>query len=159
MISQTSSVLFSCPRRRKSKSQISRNVPTVSRCVSTFVHFVGFRSGDKCYRKNPAHLQEYSHSGTSATTETKAVPVCPFGATCYRKNLLHFAEFNHPFNLLNPDQSDSEDEDEDEGEKKKTDEKITTTTSKKRKAESDDDGDKTEEYNSDDVRRAWMDER
>lgn len=103
--------------------------------------------GSKCYRKNPAHLQEYSHSSSAATTTTatatttKSVPVCPFGATCYRKNLLHFAEFAHPFNLLNPDEADS---DEDEEKPKET------SPTKKRKAMSDDDGDKTEEYNSDD---------
>ncbi len=75
--------------------------------------------------------------------------MCPFGATCYRKNLLHFAEFNHPFNLLNPDNDSSDEEESDKSTKKVT----TIDSEKKRKAESEefDDGDKTEEYNSDDV--------
>jgi len=80
----------------------------------------------------------------------KTLPACPFGATCYRKNLLHFAEFNHPFNLLNPD-ADSDDEEE---ETNKSADKIETKDGgKKRKAESQEytDGEKTEEYNSDDV--------
>jgi aprataxin and PNK-like factor len=74
----------------------------------------------------------------------QTLPVCPFGATCYRKNLLHFSEYTHPFDLLNPD-VDSSDEEENK------------TNEKKRKAESEkeeeeDDGNKTEEYDSDDVR-------
>ena len=55
---------------------------------------------------------------------------------------MHFAEYSHPFDLLNPDADDSDDEEE-----------------KKRKGKSpivvvkdeEDDGDKTEEYDSDDV--------
>ena len=71
--------------------------------------------------------------------------MCPFGATCYRKNLLHYAEFAHPFNLLDPDADDSDEEE--------TKPKESLTQPKKRKAESEecDDGEKTEEYNSDDV--------
>jgi hypothetical protein len=79
----------------------------------------------------------------------KTLSACPFGATCYRKNLLHFAEFSHPFNLLNPDDNSDEDE-----ETNKPTKKVETIDSgKKRKAESEeyDDGEKTEEYNSDDV--------
>ncbi|CAF3974588.1 unnamed protein product [Rotaria sp. Silwood2] len=116
--------------------------------------------GSKCYRKNPAHFQEYSHSDCVSTSVTpKAVktdtnitlPVCPFGATCYRKNLLHFAEYSHPFDLLNPD-VDSSDEDETNQSNKKNE---TINDNKKRKKENeeddDDDGDKTEEYDTDDV--------
>jgi hypothetical protein len=79
----------------------------------------------------------------------KTLTPCPFGATCYRKNLLHFAEFSHPFNLLNPDDG-SDDEEETNKPIKKTE---TIESGKKRKAESEenDDGEKTEEYNSDDV--------
>jgi hypothetical protein len=79
----------------------------------------------------------------------KTLPACPFGATCYRKNLLHFAEFSHPFNLLSPD-VDSDDE---EDTSKSTKKIQTTDGGRKRKAESEeyDDGEKTEEYNSDDV--------
>ncbi|CAF2643146.1 unnamed protein product [Rotaria sp. Silwood2] len=116
--------------------------------------------GSKCYRKNPAHFQEYSHSDCVSTSVTpKAVktdtnitlPVCPFGATCYRKNLLHFAEYSHPFDLLNPD-VDSSDEDETNQSNKKNE---TINDNKKRKKENeeddDDDGDKTEEYDTDDI--------
>lgn len=81
----------------------------------------------------------------------KSLPACPFGATCYRKNLLHFGEFSHPFNLLNPDGSDDEQEDD---QAKKPTEKVANihgANAKKRKAESEEDGEKTEEYNSDDV--------
>lgn len=79
----------------------------------------------------------------------KTLPPCPFGATCYRKNLLHFGEFSHPFNLLNPD--DSDEEQDDDQAKKSTKKMETIDGAKKRKAESEDDGEKTEEYNSDDV--------
>lgn len=53
---------------------------------------------------------------------------------------MHFAEYSHPFNLLDPDADDSDEEEEE----------------KKRKVKSpvvaeEDDGDKTEEYDSDDV--------
>ncbi|CAF4322229.1 unnamed protein product [Rotaria magnacalcarata] len=112
--------------------------------------------GANCYRKNPDHLKEYSHSGTVSTkittkeikpTNNKTLSICPFGATCYRKNLLHFAEFNHPFNLLNPDAESSDDEEATSASTK------TTENTKKRKAENEDvnDGEQTEEYNSDDV--------
>ncbi|CAF1990936.1 unnamed protein product [Rotaria magnacalcarata] len=111
--------------------------------------------GANCYRKNPDHLKEYSHSGTVSTkittkeikpTNNKTLSICPFGATCYRKNLLHFAEFNHPFNLLNPDAESSDDEEATSASTK------TTENTKKRKAENEDvnDGEQTEEYNSDD---------
>ncbi len=131
---------------------------------STFITSIFLSLGSKCYRKNPAHFQEFSHSDAPSTStipqvtttglwiidfflricsfdldNNKILPLCPFGATCYRKNLLHFAEFSHPFDLLNPD-ADSSDEEENK---------------KKRKAESEEeeeaDGDKTEEYDSDDV--------
>ncbi|CAF4186847.1 unnamed protein product, partial [Rotaria magnacalcarata] len=97
--------------------------------------------GANCYRKNPDHLKEYSHSGTVSTkittkeikpTNNKTLSICPFGATCYRKNLLHFAEFNHPFNLLNPDAESSDDEEATSASTK------TTENTKKRKAENED---------------------
>ena len=75
---------------------------------------------------------------------TDSLPVCPFGATCYRKNLMHFAEYSHPFDLLNPD-ADSSDEEETKNDKKRKAESQVV------KVEDDDDGDKTEEYDSDDV--------
>lgn len=85
----------------------------------------------------------------------KSLPQCPFGATCYRKNLLHFAEFSHPFDLLNPDADSSDEEEATESTKTKKQ----TGIGNKRKRESDDeyDGEKTEEYNSDDVSRCTID--
>jgi aprataxin and PNK-like factor len=133
--------------------------------------------GSKCYRKNPAHFKEYSHSDPVSTSITpkvvttglliirifflklycfnffldtdKTLPVCPFGATCYRKNLLHFAQYSHPFDLLNPDVDSSDEEETNQSNRKNE----TINDGKKRKAESEeeDDGDKTEEYDSDDV--------
>ncbi|CAF1352093.1 unnamed protein product [Rotaria sp. Silwood1] len=113
--------------------------------------------GSKCYRKNPAHFNEYSHSDSVSisvtpkvvTTDTsKTLPVCPFGATCYRKNLLHFAEYSHPFDLLNPDVDSSDEEETNQSNKKN--EIINDDKKRKRESEKDDDGDKTEEYDSDD---------
>ncbi|UJR09457.1 hypothetical protein I4U23_013696 [Adineta vaga] len=114
--------------------------------------------GSKCYRKNPAHFKECSHSDPIAkviTTDTdKTLPVCPFGATCYRKNLLHFAQYTHPFDLLNPDVDSSDEEDEEEKNHRSDKSKTVINEGKKRKLEiekeEDDDGDKTEEYDSDD---------
>ena len=86
---------------------------------------------------------------------SKPLTVCPFGATCYRKNLLHFAEFSHPFNLLNPNEDDSDEEEATTAAADKSNKTSQTTpVGKKRKAESEDsdNGDKTEEYDSDDVR-------
>lgn len=108
---------------------------TLSRFFSSFL-------GSKCYRKNPAHFTEFSHVDSTTSSTTSSLPVCPFGATCYRKNLMHFAEYSHPFDLLNPDADDS---DEDEEKKRKT----TSPPVVAKKEE--DDGDKTEEYDSDDV--------
>ncbi|CAF0808309.1 unnamed protein product [Adineta ricciae] len=118
--------------------------------------------GSTCYRKNPEHFKEYTHSdptliSTTSTTTVKPVnskplTVCPFGATCYRKNLLHFAEFSHPFNLLSPNDDDSDEEEATTTADKSNKNSQATPVSKKRKAESEDsdNGDKTEEYDSDD---------
>lgn len=99
-------------------------------------------------KSNPIHFFDKHLS----LANSKTLQPCPFGATCYRKNLLHFAEFSHPFNLLNPQDADSDNDDDDESTQKPT---PTTNKGQKRKAESEEiaDGDKTEEYNSDDVRR------
>lgn len=59
--------------------------------------------GIKCYRKNPEHLKEYSHTkdyvkdSCSTKLENSKLPPCKYGSNCYRTNLLHFAEFSHPF--------------------------------------------------------------
>ncbi|CAF2070307.1 unnamed protein product [Rotaria magnacalcarata] len=113
--------------------------------------------GSKCYRKNPAHLNEFSHSNFTPVSDTPKViktdtvntlPVCPFGATCYRKNLLHFAQYSHPFDLLHPD-VDSSDEDEIK-ESDKRNEIINDSKKRKIENDDDDDGEKTEEYDTDD---------
>ncbi|ELT91186.1 hypothetical protein CAPTEDRAFT_207715 [Capitella teleta] len=58
--------------------------------------------GSRCYRKNPQHFKEFSHSDEvgakrfDSSVERRTLPVCPFGTNCYRKNLVHFAEFSHP---------------------------------------------------------------
>ena len=60
--------------------------------------------GERCYRKNPLHFEEYYHPKkgdtkkrkTATKIDTDSLPPCPFGASCYRKNLLHFAEYSHP---------------------------------------------------------------
>lgn len=96
--------------------------------------------GLNCYRKNPVHLNEFSHprdghaatkdsSAAMAAFDSSALPVCKYGAKCYRKNLLHFAEFSHPTGGApsapgddsggDTDVYDSEDDDKD----KKSDEK------------------------------------
>ncbi|KAK7481278.1 hypothetical protein BaRGS_00027538 [Batillaria attramentaria] len=92
--------------------------------------------GANCYRKNPAHFQEFSHpkDGDSATKDSKSdlssfdtstLPVCKFGAKCYRKNLLHFAEYSHPTGTAAADDSGSDTDvcDSDDDKDKKTDSK------------------------------------
>ncbi|XP_041418564.1 aprataxin and PNK-like factor isoform X2 [Xenopus laevis] len=59
--------------------------------------------GDNCYRKNPAHFQEFCHPGDSDynTTEKESEddsdkrPECPYGTDCYRKNPQHKLEYKH----------------------------------------------------------------
>lgn len=72
--------------------------------------------GAGCYRKNPQHFIDFSHSkkakldvdddrATYAAKHNTAIidaslPVCKYGAKCYRKNLLHFAEYSHPTTVV-----------------------------------------------------------
>jgi aprataxin and PNK-like factor len=49
--------------------------------------------GKKCYRKNPAHFKEYSHSDPDDEEDDK--PECPYGMSCYRKNSLHRQQYKH----------------------------------------------------------------
>jgi len=63
--------------------------------------------GKKCYRKNQAHLKDYSHPGdddyTSGQESSDAGgsgseddrPECEFGTDCYRKNRQHRKEYKH----------------------------------------------------------------
>ncbi|CAG5130858.1 unnamed protein product, partial [Candidula unifasciata] len=76
--------------------------------------------GARCYRKNPQHFTEFSHTAAAAVTSA-VLPPCRYGVSCYRKNLLHFAEFSHPTShtsaATNDGGSDTEVYDSDEGEK------------------------------------------
>ncbi|CAI8004783.1 Aprataxin and PNK-like factor [Geodia barretti] len=45
--------------------------------------------GAACYRKNPAHFQEFSHGRVDDR------PHCPYGNACYRKNPEHRNQFQH----------------------------------------------------------------
>ncbi|XP_063774568.1 aprataxin and PNK-like factor isoform X2 [Pseudophryne corroboree] len=57
--------------------------------------------GEKCYRKNPVHFQEFSHPGDSDYVENGSQddsddrPECPYGTSCYRKNPQHKLEYKH----------------------------------------------------------------
>lgn len=59
--------------------------------------------GSSCYRKNPAHFQEFSHPGDAdyedasggEEDEDDDKPECPFGTACYRKNPQHKKEYKH----------------------------------------------------------------
>ncbi|KAG8443894.1 hypothetical protein GDO86_009190 [Hymenochirus boettgeri] len=59
--------------------------------------------GEKCYRKNPAHFEEFCHPGDSdyVNTENESQddsddrPECPYGTDCYRKNPQHKLEYKH----------------------------------------------------------------
>ncbi|KAF2900689.1 hypothetical protein ILUMI_05492 [Ignelater luminosus] len=54
--------------------------------------------GLSCYRKNPAHLAEYSHPGDSdyESDPEDDRPMCSFGAACYRRNKNHRQAYKHP---------------------------------------------------------------
>ncbi|KAM4771480.1 aprataxin and PNK-like factor [Rhinophrynus dorsalis] len=59
--------------------------------------------GEGCYRKNPAHFEEFSHPGdrdyrdteTGSHAESDDRPECPYGTDCYRKNPQHKLEYKH----------------------------------------------------------------
>ncbi|XP_046848646.1 aprataxin and PNK-like factor [Xenia sp. Carnegie-2017] len=59
--------------------------------------------GSRCYRKNPLHFQEYSHSNNcdvefeddSDDRSGNDLPECPYGESCYRKNHKHRKEYKH----------------------------------------------------------------
>ncbi|XP_025966286.2 aprataxin and PNK-like factor isoform X2 [Dromaius novaehollandiae] len=59
--------------------------------------------GAGCYRKNPAHFQQFSHPNDDDYNETDIItqpdsddrPECPYGTTCYRKNPQHKLEYKH----------------------------------------------------------------
>ncbi|CAG9829281.1 unnamed protein product [Diabrotica balteata] len=50
--------------------------------------------GAKCYRKNAAHKQAFSHPGDS-DYEDNEVPECPYGTGCYRTNAIHRKQYKH----------------------------------------------------------------
>ncbi|XP_022257774.1 aprataxin and PNK-like factor [Limulus polyphemus] len=65
------------------------------------------RFGEKCYRKNPSHFEEFSHPGdrdfleaedASSDNEEKK-PECQYGVDCYRKNLKHRQKYSHTIKM------------------------------------------------------------
>ncbi|XP_063297585.1 aprataxin and PNK-like factor [Pelobates fuscus] len=55
---------------------------------------------ENCYRKNPAHFQEFSHPGDGDYCDEEDDsqddrPECPYGTDCYRKNPQHKQEYKH----------------------------------------------------------------
>ncbi|XP_075060035.1 aprataxin and PNK-like factor isoform X2 [Mixophyes fleayi] len=73
--------------------------------------------GEKCYRKNPTHFQEFSHPGDSDFVENESQddsddrPECPYGTDCYRKNPQHKLEYKHtkpPAKSVLDDDSDND---------------------------------------------------
>lgn len=67
---------------KKGKNQRSKKLPKCS-------------YGKSCYRKNPDHLKEYSHSDHESSDDDNEKPECPYGTSCYRQNLEHKAEYKH----------------------------------------------------------------
>ncbi|GLH03756.1 Aprataxin and PNK-like factor [Gryllus bimaculatus] len=51
--------------------------------------------GAQCYRKNPQHLQDFSHPGDSDYSTIDNRPECQYGLACYRKNPLHRQHYKH----------------------------------------------------------------
>ncbi|XP_029449441.1 aprataxin and PNK-like factor isoform X2 [Rhinatrema bivittatum] len=59
--------------------------------------------GSSCYRKNPAHFQQFCHPGDSdyldaadgSQDDSDDRPECPYGTACYRKNPQHKLEYKH----------------------------------------------------------------
>ncbi|KAL5463375.1 hypothetical protein EMCRGX_G032268 [Ephydatia muelleri] len=52
--------------------------------------------GDKCYRKNPAHFREFSHTAaTPSGGPADEKPECPYGTDCYRQNPTHRTQYKH----------------------------------------------------------------
>ncbi|XP_044265588.1 aprataxin and PNK-like factor [Tribolium madens] len=54
--------------------------------------------GAQCYRKNPAHREEFTHPGDSdfESDPEDNRPTCSYGASCYRKNKDHRRNYKHP---------------------------------------------------------------
>ncbi|OWR54720.1 hypothetical protein KGM_212378 [Danaus plexippus plexippus] len=57
--------------------------------------------GAQCYRRNPTHLEQYSHP-QDADWGVGARGVCPYGAACRRRNLMHWSTNDHPPGVLPP---------------------------------------------------------
>ncbi len=64
--------------------------------------------GEQCYRRNPAHKEEYSHPGDEdySSEQDEAQPTasadapdlrleCEYGTSCYRQNPQHKRDFKH----------------------------------------------------------------
>lgn len=68
--------------------------------------------GSQCYRKNPAHFVEYTHSNTAndqptdqPTGDDDDKPECEYGTSCYRKNAQHLKDYKHTKNIDAPDKT------------------------------------------------------
>ncbi|CAG9560899.1 unnamed protein product [Danaus chrysippus] len=57
--------------------------------------------GAQCYRRNPTHLEQYSHP-QDADWGVGPRGVCPYGASCRRRNLMHWSTNDHPPGVLPP---------------------------------------------------------
>ncbi|KAK3580869.1 hypothetical protein CHS0354_032930 [Potamilus streckersoni] len=80
--------------KKKNDSPPSRPKPNAEK-----KHRQRCRFGDKCYRKNPTHREEFCHPGDESfeeNSEDEGLPDCPFGETCYRTNPKHLQEYRHP---------------------------------------------------------------
>lgn len=100
------------------------------------------RYGAKCYRKNPEHLQQFSHppklralqkpddehkrpdmtSGSCDKPTDSAdepLPACKFGVKCYRRSMKHFSKFSHPIksgeSVADDGNDDMDDDSRDDG--------------------------------------------
>lgn len=64
--------------------------------------------GDSCYRRNPAHKEEFSHpgdddyrvfqegeEGEEGPQNDDNKPECQYGTSCYRQNPQHKRDFKH----------------------------------------------------------------
>ncbi|XP_065066831.1 aprataxin and PNK-like factor isoform X2 [Rhopilema esculentum] len=81
----------------------------ISQCVSSENESIDklpkCKYGRSCYRKNPAHFKEFSHSDNSdddkdeSSEQTDDRPECPYGTSCYRKNPQHKLEYKHTQHL------------------------------------------------------------
>ncbi|XP_057316408.1 aprataxin and PNK-like factor [Hydractinia symbiolongicarpus] len=63
--------------------------------------------GSQCYRKNPAHFVEYTHSNAAndQPTDDDDKPECEYGTSCYRKNAQHLRDYKHTKDIDDSDEA------------------------------------------------------